>query len=127
MMEKDVEQDEQGEGADWLFRIYIAGITPKSVRALENLKRLCEDLLDGNYRIEVVDLLKHPDRASMDQILAIPTVVRKTPDPEHKVIGDLSDRNRVVAGLGIESPGGGTGGRGAREEREERDGGGDAG
>ena len=83
------------------LRLYVAGQTPKSVRAFENLKRLCEDYLDGRYEIEVVDLLENPVLARGDQILAVPTLVRRLPEPIKKIIGDLSNRERVLVGLDI--------------------------
>jgi circadian clock protein KaiB len=86
-------------GAIWNLRLYVAGQTPKSVRAFENLKRLCEEHLPGQYSIELVDLVANPRLAKEDQILAIPTLVRKLPDPIRKIIGDLSDTERALVGL----------------------------
>lgn len=83
----------------WELRLYVAGKTAKSVAALENLQRLCEEHLPGKYRIEVVDLLVHPQLARGDQIVAIPTLVRKLPHPIRKVIGDLSNVERTLVGL----------------------------
>jgi circadian clock protein KaiB len=83
----------------WELRLYVAGKTAKSVAALENLKRLCEEHLPGKYNIEVVDLLVHPQLARGDQIVAIPTLVRKLPQPIRKVIGDLSNVERTLVGL----------------------------
>ena len=83
----------------WELRIYVAGKSAKSVAALENLTRLCEQELPGKYKIEVVDLLVHPQLAKGDQILAIPTLVRKLPQPIRKVIGDLSNTERTLVGL----------------------------
>ena len=83
----------------WALRLYVAGKTAKSVAALANLKRLCEEHLQGRYTIEVVDLLVHPQLAKGDQILAIPTLVRKLPEPIRKVIGDLSNAERALVGL----------------------------
>lgn len=83
----------------WELRLYVAGKTAKSVTACENLKRLCEEHLQGKYRIEVVDLLQHPQLARGDQIVAIPTLVRKLPEPIRKVIGDLSNVERTLVGL----------------------------
>ena len=83
----------------WELRLYVAGKAAKSVAALENLKRLCEENLPGKYRIEVVDLLVHPQLAKGDQIIAIPTLVRKLPPPIRKVIGDLSNVERTLVGL----------------------------
>lgn len=90
----------------WDLRLYVAGQTPKSIIALQNLKRLCEEHLAGRYRIEVVDLLKNPQLARGDQILAIPTLVRKLPAPMRKIIGDLSQTEHVLVGLDVR-PGGG--------------------
>jgi circadian clock protein KaiB len=83
----------------WELRLYVAGKTAKSVAAFENLTRLCEEYLPGKYQIEVVDLLVHPQLAKGDQIVAIPTLVRKLPQPIRKVIGDLSNAERTLVGL----------------------------
>jgi circadian clock protein KaiB len=83
------------------LRLYVAGQTPKSLAAFANLKRICEQHLAGQYHIEVVDLLKKPQLASGDQILAIPTLVRKLPEPIKKIIGDLSNTERVLVGLDL--------------------------
>ena len=83
----------------WELRLYVAGKTAKSVAAFENLTRLCEEHLSGKYKIEVVDLLVHPQLAKGDQIIAIPTLVRKLPQPIRKVIGDLSNVERTLVGL----------------------------
>jgi circadian clock protein KaiB len=83
----------------WELRLYVAGQTPKSLAAFSNLKRLCEEHLAGRYTIEVVDLMKHPQLAEGDQIVAIPTLVRKLPEPVRKIIGDLSSTERVLVGL----------------------------
>ncbi len=85
----------------WELRLYVAGKTPKSVAALSNLKKYCEIHLKGQYRIEVIDLLVHPQLAEGDQIFAIPTLVRKVPEPIRKIIGDLSNEERVLVGLDI--------------------------
>lgn len=85
----------------WQLRLYVAGQTPKSVTAFGNLKKICENHLKGRYRIEVIDLLKHPHLSKGDQILAIPTLVRKLPEPMRKIIGDLSDTDRVLIGLDL--------------------------
>ena len=85
----------------WQLRLYVAGQTPKSVAALGNLKRLCETHMAGRYEIEVIDLLKNPKLAAGDQILAIPTLVRKLPEPVKKIIGDLSNEHRVLVGLDL--------------------------
>jgi len=85
----------------WELRLYIAGNTPKSVTALNNLKKYCEEHLKGQYKIEVIDLLVDPQLAAGDQILAIPTLVRKVPVPIRKIIGDLSNEEKVLVGLNI--------------------------
>ena len=83
----------------WELRLYVAGKTPKSTAAFKNLERLCQEHLAGKYEIEVVDLLVHPQLARDDQIVAIPTLVRKLPEPIRKVIGDLSNEERTLVGL----------------------------
>lgn len=85
----------------WELRLYVAGQTPKSVQAFANLKKLCEEHVPGQYRIEVIDLLEKPQLAEGDQILAIPTLVRKLPEPVKKIIGDLSNTERVLVGLDL--------------------------
>jgi circadian clock protein KaiB len=85
----------------WLLRLYVAGQTPKSLAAFANLKRLCDAHLQGRYEIEVIDLLDNPQLAAGDQILAIPTLVRKLPAPVKKIIGDLSNTERVLVGLDL--------------------------
>lgn len=92
--------DASGAKAEsWELRLYTAGQTPKSVAAFNNLKRICEEHLSGRYRIEVIDLMKNPRLAKEDQIVAIPTLVRKLPDPLRRIIGDLSDTERTLVGL----------------------------
>jgi circadian clock protein KaiB len=85
----------------WELRLYVAGQTPKSLAAFANLKKICEEHLKGKYHIEVIDLLKNPQLAQGDQILAIPTLVRKLPEPIKKIIGDLSNTLRVLVGLDV--------------------------
>jgi circadian clock protein KaiB len=85
----------------WILKLYVAGQTPKSLVAFANLKRLCEDHLEGRYTIEVIDLMKTPRLARDDQILAIPTLVRKLPVPVRRIIGDLSNTERVLVGLDL--------------------------
>src|SRR5436305_15325676 len=85
----------------WELRLYVAGQTPKSIVAFANLKKLCEQHLAGKYRIEVIDLVQNPQLARGDQILAIPTLVRKLPEPVRKIIGDLSNTERVLVGLDL--------------------------
>jgi circadian clock protein KaiB len=83
----------------WELRLYVTGRSPKCVRAIANLERACEEHLDGRYHIEVVDLLENPRLAADDQILAVPTLVRKLPPPIRKIVGDLSDTERLLVGL----------------------------
>ena len=85
----------------WQLRLYVAGQSPRSLRALSNLTHLCEEHLTGRYEIEVIDLVSHPALASADNVLAIPTLVRRMPAPSRKIIGDLSDTERVLVGLRI--------------------------
>jgi circadian clock protein KaiB len=85
----------------WQLRLYVAGQTPKCLAAFNNLKRICEEYLTGQYDIEIVDLLQTPALAQGDQIFAIPTLVRKLPEPVRKIIGDLSNTERVLVGLDI--------------------------
>jgi len=85
----------------WQLRLYVAGQTPKSLTAFSNLKKICEDHLQGQYAIEVIDLIEQPQLSKGDQILAIPTLVRKLPVPVRKIIGDLSNTNRVLVGLDL--------------------------
>ena len=86
---------------EWQLKLYVAGKTARSVAALENLKNLCETHLAGRYSIEIVDLLVNPQLAAGDQILAVPTLVRKFPEPIRKIIGDLSNEERVLVGLDV--------------------------
>jgi circadian clock protein KaiB len=83
----------------WELRLYVAGPTPKSVTAFRNIQQLCEEHLTGNYHIDVIDLMKDPQLAQSDQILAVPTLVRKRPEPVRKIIGTFSNTERVLAGL----------------------------
>ena len=85
----------------WELRLYVAGQTPKSIAAFANLKKICEEHMAGQYHIEIIDLLKEPRLASGDQIIAIPTLVRKLPAPIRKIIGDLSNTERVLVGLNL--------------------------
>lgn len=85
----------------WNLRLYVAGQTPKSLSAFTNLKKICEEHLAGEYSIEVIDLLKNPQLAKGDQIIALPTLVRKLPEPIKQIIGDLADTERVLVGLDI--------------------------
>ena len=85
----------------WELRLYVAGQTPKSIKAFANLSKICEEQLAGRYKIEVIDLLENPQLASGDQIFAIPTLVRTTPAPIRKIIGDLSNTERTLVGLDV--------------------------
>lgn len=85
----------------WDMRLYVAGQTARAVAALANLQKICEEHMSGQYRIEVIDLLKHPQLAKGDQILAVPTLVRKLPQPVRKIIGDLSNTEKVLVGLDL--------------------------
>ena len=89
------------EEATFQLRLYVAGLTSKSLAAFNNLKRICETHLAGQYQIEVIDLLKNPQLAAGDQILAVPTLVRRLPEPIKKIIGDLSNEERVLVGLDV--------------------------
>lgn len=97
---KGKSERQRGE-KEWELRLYVAGQTPKSLTAFANLKRICEEHLEGKYHIEVIDLIKNPKLAEGDQILAIPTLVRKLPEPIKKIIGDLSNTERVLVGLDL--------------------------
>lgn len=88
---------------EWILRLYVAGQTPKSLAAFANLKRICEQHLAGRYRIEVVDLSKSPHLAHHDQIIALPTLVRKLPEPIKRIIGDLSNLERVLVGTELKA------------------------
>src|SRR6202044_309968 len=96
---KEINDKGTEAGEVWELRLYVAGQTPRSVAAFANLKKICEDHLAGRYNIEVVDLVKHPQLAAGDQILAIPTLVRKLPQPLRKIVGDLRDTERALVGL----------------------------
>lgn len=90
-----------GSHGVWELRLYVAGQTPRALAAFANLKRLCEEHLAGRYAIEVIDLLQNPQLAAGDQILAVPTLVRKLPEPMKQIIGDLSNAERVLVGLDL--------------------------
>jgi circadian clock protein KaiB len=94
---------EKGTESYYRLRLYVAGQTPKSLQAFANLKKICEEHLQGRYEIEVIDLLENPQLAKGDQILAIPTLVRKLPPPLRKIIGDLSNTERVLVGLDLQA------------------------
>ena len=105
MMMKDManylEEDSEvrSDGEFWSLRLYVAGQTPKSVAAFANLKKICEEHLAGRYQIEVIDLIEQPQLAAGDQILAIPTLVRKLPEPLRRIVGDLRNTERTLVGL----------------------------
>lgn len=93
--------DPNGAEETWELKLYVAGKTPRSVTAFANLKRICEEHLGGRYQLEVIDLMENPQLARSDQIFAIPTLVRKLPEPIRKIIGDLSNTERVLVGLDV--------------------------
>lgn len=97
------EQPDKTRSDKWVLRLYVAGQTPKSITAFNNLKLICEEQLKGKYHIEVIDLLKNPQLARDDQILAVPTLVRKLPLPVRSIIGDLSNTERVLVGLDLKN------------------------
>jgi len=88
-----------GPGEQWRLRLYVTGQSPKCQQALANLRRACEEHLAGRYSIEIVDLMENPRLAAEDQILAVPTVVRKLPEPMRRIVGDLSDTERLLVGM----------------------------
>lgn len=98
---KDNKTKETDTHDNWILRLYVAGKTPKCITAFINLKKICEEQLNGKYHIEVIDLLENPQLSREHQILAIPTLVRKLPVPVRKIIGDLSDTERVLVGLDL--------------------------
>jgi circadian clock protein KaiB len=93
------------EGGNYQLRLYVAGQTPRSLGALTNLKRICDEYLKGRYELEIIDLLQTPQLARGDQILAVPTLVRRLPEPVKKIIGDLSNTERVLVGLDLRGGG----------------------
>jgi circadian clock protein KaiB len=96
--------NETDQHATWVLRLYIAGQTPKSLAAVSNLHRICEEHLAGKYQVEVIDLLEKPQLAEGDKIIAIPTMVRRLPAPICKIIGDLSDTEKTLVGLQLKKP-----------------------
>jgi len=98
--------DESGAPPIYELRLYLAGHSPKSVRAVENLRRVCEEHIPGRYRIELVDLLENPQLARGDEIIAVPTLVRKLPVPVRNIIGDLSDTEKLLVGLQLRTASG---------------------
>ena len=85
----------------YLLRLYVTGTTPRSARAIQNIRAICEEKLQGNYDLEVIDIYQHPERAKPEQVVVTPTLVKKLPLPVRKLIGDLSDAERVLVGLNI--------------------------
>lgn len=102
MMNDTQSEQDCPDTVQYELRLYVAGQTAKSLAAFANLKRICESHLQGEYRIEVIDLIKTPQLAAGDQILAVPTLVRRLPEPIKKIIGDLSNEERVLVGLDIQ-------------------------
>jgi circadian clock protein KaiB len=100
-MESTLPPETAADSESFVLRLYVAGQTPKCMRAFANLKRICEQYLTNRYRIEMIDLLEDPALARGDQILAVPTLVRRVPVPVRKIIGDLSNTQRVLAGLDV--------------------------
>ena len=96
------ENNEPLESEVWQLRLYVAGQTPKSMTAFANLKKICEEYLNGQYQIEIIDLLENPYLAKQDQIVALPTLVRKLPPPLKKIIGDLSNKEKILVGLNLQ-------------------------
>ncbi len=95
--------EKQKQPAPWILKLYVAGQSPKSVTAFKNLKKICEQHLKGMYEIKIIDLLENPQLGKGDQILAIPTLIRQLPEPVKKIIGDLSNKERVLVGLDIQT------------------------
>lgn len=107
VIEEKARRDDQAErpaAEIWEFKLYVAGHTPRSVAAIANLKSLCEEHMPEHYRIEIVDLLERPELARTDQVVAIPTLVRKLPGPIRRIIGDLSNTERVLVSLQVRKP-----------------------
>ena len=100
-MKKTTMAATKSKKAEWQLMLYIAGQTPSSMKALQNLKSYADEYLEGIYSIEIIDLLENPQLAEGDQILAVPTLVRRVPEPIRKIIGDLSNKERVLVGLNI--------------------------
>lgn len=98
---KTKERPKKSDNDKWILRLYVAGQTPKAVTAFDNLTKICDDQLKGKYVIEVIDLMKNPQLGAADQIFALPTLVRKLPVPVRKIIGDLSNTERVLIGLDL--------------------------
>lgn len=101
----DLERQESAEGGSdgqtYVLYLYVTGVTPNSTRAIRNIKELCEKYLQGRYQLQIIDIYQQPALAAQDQIIAVPTLVKKSPLPLRRLIGDMSDQNRVLAGLGL--------------------------
>ncbi len=95
--------EHETNGEHWVLRLYVAGQTPKSLTAFANLKKICEEHLHGQYQIEVIDLAENPQQARTDEIVVIPTLVRKLPPPLRRIIGDLSNTERVLVGMELKA------------------------
>jgi len=100
-LNKSTQKEDARAKKQWILKLYVAGQTPKSILAFSNLTKICEEHLKGKYQIEIIDLLENPQLAKGDQILAVPTLVRKLPAPLKKIIGDLSNTEKVLVGLDI--------------------------
>ena len=98
---RSAQQEDKQAPAHYVLKLYVAGQSPKSVNAIANLKKICEQNLQGRYELEVIDLYQQPQLAQGDQIIAVPTLIRKLPPPLSRIIGDLSDTERVLVGLDI--------------------------
>ena len=100
-IDKQHTMQSEAESENWILRLYVAGQTPRSITAFNNLKAICDEQLEGKYQIEVIDLIQNPQLSKEHQILAVPTLVRKLPIPVKKIIGDLSNTERVLVGLDL--------------------------
>lgn len=99
---EDYQQSLQDAGNEkYLLRLYVTGITPKSTRAIQNLKKICEENLKGHYELEVIDIYQQPTLAKDEQIVAVPTLIKKLPNPLRRLIGDMSDKERILVGLDL--------------------------
>lgn len=99
--EKLEEAEKKSKSTKYILRLYIAGMTPKSRRAIENIKKISDEVLEGRYELEIIDVYQQPELAASEQIIAAPTLIKKLPLPLRKVIGDLSDKERVILGLDL--------------------------
>ena len=97
-------RSQQGGAQHYVLRLFVTGSTPRSARAIQNIRAICEERLEGRYVLEVIDIYQHPEQVGSDHIVVIPTLVKKLPEPVRKIIGDLSDKERVLAGLAVVTP-----------------------